>query len=89
MLLGAEADVSKSSKQQEQGPLPPTPSEWNWWKWTIVAGVTLLTLACAIGGIAWAIGGPSLAGEVAAWVCGLGLPVAFIIEAVAARKARR
>jgi hypothetical protein len=81
--------VNTSGEQKEQDSVPPARSEPNWWKWTILAGVTLVTLACAAGGIAWAIGGPPLAGEVAAWVCGLGLPVALIIEAVAARKARR
>jgi hypothetical protein len=72
----------------EQGRGEPGRSPWNWWKWTIIAGVALLILACVSGAIAWAIDGPSLAAEVAAWVCGLGLPTAFLIEAVAARKAR-
>jgi hypothetical protein len=72
------------SNQRDQRSPPP----WNWWKWTIIAGIAVLILACIGGAIGWAISGPGLAGEVTAYIYGVGLPVALIIEAVAARKAR-
>jgi zinc transporter ZupT len=60
---------------------------FNWWKWTLIAGIVLALLAGIGGAIGWAISGPSLAGEVIAYICAFGLPAALIIEAIAARAA--
>jgi hypothetical protein len=63
------------------------PPRWNWWKWTLIAAAVIAVVAAAGGAVGWAVAGPGAAAEVAAYVCGLGLPAALVIEAVAARKA--